>query len=182
MTVSSPMIRVSSASLVAEWVEEFFRRSQGSWRSQRRYYTLQNDDVQEVTSFLTVQFLPHGDEQLIHLAGLHGFADQRAIRFGALTTWESNYEGPVPRQVKGSTVFGVLGSQLYRDRGFATPKPVVADFTMRDAQTMLLRTEYDGSLFEEELKLVGSQYRARQTIISRGAEQLMIGQYLENRI
>ena len=36
--------------------------------------------------------------------------------------------------------------------------------------------------FEEELKFIGSQYRTRQTIISRSGEQLMIGQYLEKRI
>ncbi|MEH2096143.1 phycobiliprotein lyase, partial [Nostoc sp.] len=40
----------------------------------------------------------------------------------------------------------------------------------------------NGSVFEEELKLIGSKYRTRQTIISRAGEQLMIGQYLEKRV
>jgi len=44
------------------------------------------------------------------------------------------------------------------------------------------RTEYNGSVFEEEIKQIGANYRTRQTIISRTAEHKMIGQYLEKRI
>jgi hypothetical protein len=47
---------------------------------------------------------------------------------------------------------------------------------------MALRTEYNGSVFEEEFKLIGKIYRTRQTIISRAGEELMIGQYLERRL
>jgi hypothetical protein len=37
-------------------------------------------------------------------------------------------------------------------------------------------------MFEEEIRLVGSRYRTRQTVISRAGEQVMIGQYLEKRV
>jgi len=80
--------------------------------------------------------------------------------------------------VHSSTIFGVLGTRLYRDRGFATSKPVTAEYFV-NSQTVCLRTEYNGSVFEEELKLIGRNYRTRQTIISRAGEQQMIGQYLE---
>jgi hypothetical protein len=63
-----------------------------------------------------------------------------------------------------------------------TPKPVVAEFYMLDVNTLCLRSEYNGSMFEEEIKLIGQRYRTRQTIISRAGEQTMIGQYLEKRI
>jgi hypothetical protein len=52
---------------------------------------------------------------------------------------------------------------------------------MRDPKTMCLRTEYSSNVYEEEIRLVGSQYRTRQTIISRAGEEQMIGQYLETR-
>jgi len=182
MTILSPAIRLSDHSQSETRAEEFFRQSHGNWRSQRRYYTLKNDTVQEVVSSITVEFLPFGDERLIHLSQVHGLGDGTSLKFGALTTWESDYVGPSPRQVNGSTVFGVLGSSLYRDRGFNTSSPIIAHYTMGDNHTMTLHTEYDGNVFEEELKLVGSHYRVRQTIISRAQEQLMIGQYLENRI
>ncbi|MEA5505633.1 phycobiliprotein lyase [Halotia wernerae UHCC 0503] len=178
MTFQPQITQLSSESLV----KEFFQQSEGNWRSQRRYYTLKDGETQEVVSLLTVQFLELGNEELIKLARLHNLADETALTCGALTTWESNYIGPSPKQIKGSTVFGVLGTGLYRDRGFSTSKPIIAQFSMRDPKTMCLRTEYSGNVFEEELKLIGTQYRTRQTIISRAGEEQMIGQYLEQRL
>jgi CpeS-like protein len=169
---------------LASLVEAFFQQSEGHWRSQRRYYTLKDGagEAQEVVSDLTVQFLPQGSPELIELAHIHELADETALTCGVLTTWDSNYIGPSPKKMKGSTVFGVLGTGMYRDRGFSTTKPVIAQFSMRDPKTMCLRTEYSGNVFEEEVKLIGTQYRTRQTIISRAGEEQMIGQYLENRI
>ncbi len=163
-------------------VEGFFRQSEGNWRSERRYYTLKDGQAQEVVSFLTVRFLARGSDELTELAQMHGLTDGEILVCGAKTTWESNYSGPAFKQVTGSTVFGVLGTTLYRDRGFATSKPVTAQFHLSDPKTMRLRTEYSGSVFEEEIKLIGSNYRTRQTIISRANEEQMIGQYLERRL
>ncbi|MFN6569708.1 phycobiliprotein lyase [Dendronalium sp. ChiSLP03b] len=178
MKFQPPIVQLSPESLV----EEFFRQSEGNWRSQRRYYTLKDGETQEVVSAIAVHFLEQGNKELIQLARLHEMADETMLKCGVLTTWESNYIGPSPKQTTGSTVFGVLGTALYRDRGFSTSKPIVAQFSMRDPKTMCLRTEYSGNVFEEELKLIGTQYRTRQTIISRAGEEQMIGQYLEKRM
>lgn len=177
------MLQPQKAQLsLASQIKEFFRQSEGEWRSQRRYYTLKDGETQEVVSLLTVHLLEQGSDDLRELARLHELADEDKFTTGVLTTWESNYIGPSPRQVKGSTVFGVEGTRLYRDRGFSTTKPVIAQFALRDPKTMTLRTEYSGNAFEEEIKLIGTQYRTRQTIISRAGEEQMIGQYLETRI
>jgi hypothetical protein len=178
MTFQPQTVQTSLESLA----QAFFQKSEGNWRSQRRYYTLKNGETQEVTSLLTVQFLERGSDELRQLARLHDLADETALTCGVLTTRESNYVSPSPRQTTGSTVFGVESTRLYRDRGFSTSKPVIAQFSMRDVGTMCLRTEYGGNVFEEELKLIGSQYRTRQTIISRAGEEQTIGQYLETRI
>ena len=162
-------------------VESFFRESAGHWRSERRYYTLKSGETQEVVSQIRVGFLGAGAPELLHLAQLHELPVQDPILCGALVSWESDYVGSGKRPVAGSTVFGVRGDVLFRDRGFATSKPVTADYRFRDAKTMQLRTEYNGSVFEEEVKLIGHQYRTRQTVISRAGEELMIGQYLEKR-
>jgi hypothetical protein len=84
--------------------------------------------------------------------------------------------------VIGSTVFGIQGNVLYRDRGFATSDPVIAICSFANAETMNLRTEYNANVFEEEIKLIGSKYRTRQTVISRAGEEITIGQYLEKRL
>ena len=162
--------------------EQFFRETAGRWSSQRRYYTLPDGETKEVSSLIEVTYLPQGSEELRHLARLHQLADETMLLFGSIITWHSQELISGKQKSQGETVIGVLGNLLYRDRGFATSKPVTAEYYLRDLDTLCLRTEYNGSAFEEEIKLIGQHYRTRQTIISRAGEQQMIGQYLEKRI
>ncbi|MGB6168673.1 MAG: phycobiliprotein lyase [Geitlerinemataceae cyanobacterium] len=180
----SPMVSSGQVELLStqSLVEAFFRKSAGNWKSERRYYTLKKDTSQEVVSFITIEFLERGDARLLPLAELHHLREEQVLACGSQVIWESHYVGPKGKPTKGSTVFGVLGETLYRDRGFATPEPVTAHLYLPKPQTLCLKTEYGGSVFEEEIKLIGQKYRTRQTIISRAGEELTIGQYLEKRV
>ncbi len=178
MTSFSP-----STLALEDYVTEFFHRSAGQWHSQRRYYTLDpSTPPQEVESEIWVKFLAPDAPELEHLARLHHLSEKEAFVCGTHVRWRSSYLGQTRKPGKGETIFGARGSILYRDRGFATPKPVTALYDFSNPQTMSLKTEYGGSVFEEELKLIGQKYRTRQTIISRAGEEQMIGQYLEKRI
>lgn len=163
-------------------IADFFRQSEGKWRSERRYYTLPDGETKEIVSVIEIRFLAQASPELVHLAQLHELAEAELLTCGAEVRWDSQEPVSGKRQSRGSTLFGAAGMTLYRDRGFATTKPVTADYIFTNPQTLCLRTEYKGSVFEEELKLVGQLYRTRQTIISRAGEQQMIGQYLEKRI
>jgi CpeS-like protein len=174
---SFPAPLTTAESLVAK----FFRTSAGNWLSERRYYTLPDGDTQEVVSEIGIKFLKRGCVELQKLAQLHGL-DEFALTCGSEIEWESKDSMTGKKASKGSTLFGALGDILYRDRGFATPKPITAIYHFPHPDTLCLKTEYQGSVFEEEVKLVGDKYRTRQTIISRAGEQVTIGQYLEKRI
>ncbi len=178
MTSGLKIAQTAEESLIAA----FFRKSVGNWRSERRYYTLPNGDTKEVVSLITIRFLEQGCDELLQLQQLHELPDEMSLTCGALVSCKSSDSVTGKKQSEDSTVFGVLGNILYRDRGFATSKPITAQFYFTNPQTLCLRTEYQGSVFEEELKLVGENYRTRQTIISRAGEQKMIGQYLEKRL
>jgi hypothetical protein len=180
MTLRLQLTQTDSESL--KYVAEFFQQSAGQWHSQRRYYTLPDGETKEMVSLISVEFLEQGCAQLQKLAQLHELNHPDILTCGSYVAWESTDSVSGRKQSKGSTLFGVLGTTLYRDRGFATPKPVTAQYYFSNPQTMCLKTEYNGSVFEEELKLIGHNYRTRQTIISRAGEQQMIGQYLEKRI
>ncbi|MFM2060985.1 MAG: hypothetical protein RLZZ507_655 [Cyanobacteriota bacterium] len=163
-------------------IAEFFQASEGQWRSERRYYTLPAGETKEIVSIITIRFLAQGDDELQNLAQLHDLLDLGSLTCGAKVTWESINSHNNKKEASGETVFGALGNILYRDRGFATTKPVTAQYNFPSLKTLCLRTEYNNSVFEEEIKLIGDKYRTRQSIISRAGEQLMIGQYLEKRI
>jgi hypothetical protein len=161
-------------------VAQFFQTSAGNWLSERRYYTLPEGDTQEVVSEIEIKFLERGCLKLQKLAQLHGL-DESALTCGSEIEWESKDSITGKKASRGSTLFGSLGNILYRDRGFVTPKPITAIYHFPHPDTLCLKTEYQGSVFEEEIKLVGEKYRTRQTIISRAGEQVTIGQYLEKR-
>lgn len=178
MTSLLKLAQTSDESLLAE----FFQESVGKWRSERRYFTLPDGATKEMVSIITIRFLLAECEELQKLAQLHGLSEAVSLSCGAEVIWESANSITGKKESSGSTLFGALGNILYRDRGFATTKPVTAQYHFPNPKTLCLRTEYNGSVFEEELKLVGSKYRTRQSIISRAGEQLMIGQYLEKRM
>nr|WP_242039709.1 phycobiliprotein lyase [Anabaena sphaerica] len=163
-------------------IAEFFQASVGQWRSERRYYTLPQGENKEMVSIITIRFLEQGNDELQELAQLHDLLDLGSLSCGAKVSWESTDLHTARKEASGVTVFGAVGNILYRDRGFATTKPVTAQYYFPNLKTLCLRTEYNNSVFEEEIKLIGDKYRTRQTIISRAGEQLMIGQYLEKRI
>ncbi len=167
---------------IDELMTEFFRNSVGWWSSERRYYTLPDGKIQEMVSNISIAFLEAGCTKLRELARLHGLDNETLMVCGAEVTWDSQNSILGKQMSQGTTMFGVAAGIMYRDRGFATSKPVTATYNFANSETLCLRTEYDGSVFEEEIRLVGSRYRTRQTVISRAGEQQMIGQYLEKRI
>lgn len=178
MMFSAQPVSTSLEALAAD----FFQRSVGNWRSERRYYKLKNGETQEIVSSLTICFLWADNPVLLQLAQAHHLPKDVRLTCGVIATWDSHEAASGKPQSAGSTTFGLRGNLLYRDRGFATPQPVTAEFDLPDPNTMRLRTEYGGSAFEEEIRLIGVNYRTRQTIISRSGEEQMIGQYLERRL
>jgi CpeS-like protein len=180
----NPMTSISIAQLSTEALAlEFLQQSEGTWKSQRRYYTLkQETEPLEVVTDIEIRYLKQGSPELIKLAQLHHLEDENAILGGNTVSWVSNYIKPTRQPLEGSTIFGIIGNTLYRDRGFATEQPVTAICAMPNPTTLTLRTEYGGSVFEEEIKMINHHYRTRQTIISRAGEEIMVTQYLEKRL
>lgn len=163
-------------------IADFFRESEGKWLSQRRYYTLPDGKTDEVERSLYVRFLKPGSPQLQELAQLHQLSDPTVLICGSEICWESTTSLLGRKYASGSTVFGATNDILYRDRGFLNSEPVIATYQFTNPETLCLRTEYNGCVFEEEIKNIGEHYRTRQTIITRSGEQQMIAQYLEKRI
>ena len=178
MTSPIRLVEIPEKSSIAE----FFQESVGEWSSERRYYTLPDGKTKEIGSIISIKFLEAGCDELEKLSQMHNLDGSMILSCGTEVTWESTNLVTGKQESQGSTLFGALGNTLYRDRGFATSKPITAEYHFPNGRTLCLRTEYNGSVFEEELKMIGEKYRTRQSVISRAGEQVMIGQYLEKRI
>ena len=70
-------------------ISDFFIRSTGEWRSERRYFTLPDGKVQEVESLLKIQVLTQGCAELRELARLHDIEDEMLMTCGAFVSWDS---------------------------------------------------------------------------------------------
>lgn len=178
MTSPIELVKKTEASLI----REFFQESVGKWSSERRFYTLPDGETKEFESAIAVRFLEAGCDELLHLAQIHDLASEKILICGSHVTWESTNLVTGKKQSQGETVFGASENRLYRDRGYDTETPVTAEYYCPNAKTLCLRTKYNDSVFEEELKLIGEKYRTRQTVKTHAGEEIMIGQGLEKRI
>ena len=167
---------------VSDLVCQFFERSAGRWTSQRRYYTLNVYEPQEVESVIEIELLAAGHPDLVKLAAAHNLP-AGTLRSGTNIRWESSYLKVTRKPTVGMTTIAVGdGNSIYRDRGFSSPEPVAAVANFVNPETMRLVTAYGDSVFEEEIKLIGDKHRTRQTIATRAGREVLVGQYLETRI
>lgn len=178
--MTSPLELVKQTNELA--IIQFFHDSEGKWHSERRFYTLPDGETKEFESAIAVRFLEAGCDELIALARMHDLPADKMLICGSEVTWESTNSMTGKKQSQGSTLFGALGNKLYRDFGYDTSNKVTAEYYFSSDRTLCLRTEYDGSVFEEEFKFIGEKYRTRQTVKTRAGEQVLIGQCLEKRI
>ncbi|MBD2383882.1 phycobiliprotein lyase [Cylindrospermum sp. FACHB-282] len=163
-------------------ITTFLQESEGKWYSERRYYALPNGKIKDVKKIVSMRFLEQGSAELIDLAKLHELPEEATIRCGSYVEWSNIDLDTGDEGSKRWTVLGTLGTTMYFGRNFPVPRLVIAQYYFRDPKTIYLWTEENGSLFEEELKLIGKNYRTRQTVISRAGHQQMIAQYMEKLI
>ncbi|MDZ8185565.1 MAG: phycobiliprotein lyase [Nostoc sp. ChiSLP02] len=168
--------------LEASLIRTFLQESEGNWSSERRYYALPNGKVKEIKKTVAMRFLEGGSPELAELAKLHELDENAVMSCGSYVEWNSVDTTTGEEGSKRWTVLGSLGTTMYFGRNFPIPKLVVAEYYFRDPKTIYLWTHENGALFEEELKMVGRNYRTRQTVISRGGVQQMIAQYMEKLI
>ncbi|MBW4614048.1 MAG: phycobiliprotein lyase [Desmonostoc vinosum HA7617-LM4] len=163
-------------------IKTFLKETDGNWCSERRYHALPHGKIKEITKTVTMRFVDQGSPELIELAKLHELDEDVALTCGSYVEWNNVDSQTGEQGARRWTVLGTHGTTMYFGRNFPVPKLVVAEYYFRDPKTIYLWTHENGALFEEELRLIGKNYRTRQTIISRGGEQQMIALYMERLI
>lgn len=143
-------------------VFDWFKRSEGEWISNRRYYYESSGKNQLVKSDLLVEL-----------------SDAESGEFRVKLIWDST--GDSSSQGEMICEFDSDSSTLYRNIGYMTSSPTNSHVTMLDDDTILFKTEYDGMVFREEIRLIDEDIRLRQTLGWKNNTVMLAGQYYEKR-
>lgn len=143
-------------------VFDWFKRSEGQWVSNRRYYYESSGKNQLVKSDLAVQL-----------------SESESKEFKVKLIWDST--GDVSSQGEMLCEFDSDSYILHRNIGYMTSDPTESHVTMLDEDTILFKTEYDGMVFREEIRLIDEDIRLRQTLGWKNNTVMLAGQYYEKR-
>ena len=134
----------------------FLRRTCGEWTSERRY-------------LFAPKFKPANMTTRFSITELTGDVFQ--------VVWEGNTSGTMELTLDGST--------LHRSRDYFGEGANSSKVEVVDQDCIVLRTEYDGTRFREEVRMIEEDmFRLRQTVgynVETG-QLVLAGQYFESRV
>ena len=135
---------------------KWFSRSNGAWRSHRRYLYGRKKNVDNlITDFEITQ----NDTNTFQL------------------TWSSDRN-------TGEMNFVIEDDIIKRDVGYYTSDPTDSKMTMVDEDTIVFVTTYGGVTYREEIRYLGGDIRLRQTVGTdcKTKKVTVVGQYYEERL
>ena len=134
----------------------WFDRSCGQWRSERRYMFTPDGNPVNLTTTMDIHGGDRGDEFVVN--------------------WKGRTNGTMRIRVDGNT--------LCRDRDYFGNEAHDSEVELLDADTIVTRTTYGGVTYREEIRLMSNdQYRLRQTFGTKADGSFVLcGQYMEFRV
>ena len=134
----------------------FLRRTCGDWTSERRYLFAPSLAPVNLTTEFKIEELDHGLFQVV---------------------WSGKTSGIMELRLEGDV--------LHRSRDYFGDGANSSRIEVIDNDCIVMRTEYDGCGFREEVRLIESDmYRLRQTVgynLETG-QLTLCGQYFESRL
>ncbi|MEM8602968.1 MAG: phycobiliprotein lyase [Cyanobacteria bacterium P01_H01_bin.121] len=153
---------------------EFFRRSAGTWRSQRTTHHLPFRRSETGDSMITVEPLEATDERVIEICKMHEVDPTLSIG-GAYVRWQGSMEwDKEDENHEGTTVFSLVPDadnpkqgRLLRERGYAEIVPIIGRYELDDDGGLVLTTEYDTMSSIERFWFAEPTLRLRTSTVKR---------------
>ncbi|MGB3614639.1 MAG: phycobiliprotein lyase [Elainellaceae cyanobacterium] len=153
---------------------DFFRLSEGRWRSQRTTHHLPFRRSETGDSEIEVQTYPASHPKIVEICQLHDIDPALAIG-GAYVSWQGSMawdrEG---ENHQGTTVFALVPDEenpqqgrLLRERGYAEIVPIVGRYEVDEEENMILTTEYESMSSVERFRFMGPDLRFRTNTVTR---------------
>lgn len=152
---------------------EFFRLSEGRWRSQRTTHHLLLRRSETGQTEILVEVLAIGHPKVVEICHLHQMDASSAIG-GCQVSWTGTMAWDDQSGAhKGSTVFVLVPDEpdaqqgkLLREQGYAESVPVVGRYQV-DGEGLILTTEYETMSSVERFCFVNENVRLRTNTVKQ---------------
>ena len=161
-------------------MNEFFRKSEGTWFTQRTVHHFDCTADESGESNIIISVFDNSDDRVKAICDQHGFTPEQASG-GAQFGWKSTIKDGPPSDKYAAVLIDVptpedggRSGRLYRDHGYVEDIPVISRYVFADDGLLTISTDYDNSQGQERCWFVNDNFRVRvSTVRMMGGVNLM---------
>jgi hypothetical protein len=149
---------------------DFFRKSEGSWFSQREvhHYDLLNNESTE--SNLIIQVIEQSDPRVAEICQAQGI-DPAMAQGGGAFLWQQDLDDVDPNPNYAAVLIDVpddetrRSGRLLRNKGYVETAPVICRYWFGDDGILTIDTEYENNQGQERCWFVTDDFRVRVSTV-----------------
>ncbi|NMF65298.1 phycobiliprotein lyase [Brasilonema octagenarum UFV-E1] len=149
---------------------DFFRKSQGTWFTQRTVHHFDLAADQSGESNLIIQVVEPEDPRVKTICENQGIDPARAMGGGSFM-WQENQDNREPNPDQAAVLVDVpddeslLSGKLIRDRGYVEKMPVTSRYWFGKDGILTMDTEYDINQGQERCWFITDDFRVRVSTV-----------------
>jgi hypothetical protein len=149
---------------------DFFRKSEGTWFTQRSVHHFDLSADQSGESNLIVQVVERDDPRVSTICQQQGI-DPALAMGGASFMWQENQDNREPDPDRAAVLVDVpddaslLSGKLIRDRGYIERMPVISRYWFGKDGILTIDTEYDNNQGQERCWFLTDDFRVRVSTV-----------------
>lgn len=149
---------------------DFFRKSEGTWFSQRTVHHFDSVADESGESNLIIQVLAQDDPRVIEVCQNQAVDPQRVVG-GASFMWQDNLDDQEPNPNYAAILVDIPDSQVgqsgkfLRNRGYVEGIPVVCRYHFAPDGILTIATEYEKNQGQERCWFITDNFRVRVSTV-----------------
>ena len=145
---------------------DFFRKSEGTWFSQRTVHRFDSAGDESGESNLIIKVLESNDKRLNSICQEQGI-DPALTSGGASFQWQGNLSDKAPNPDYEAVLVDIPNPQnprqgkFFRDKGYVEGIPVIGVYNFADDGVLTINTEYERNQGQERCWFITDDFRVR---------------------
>jgi hypothetical protein len=145
---------------------DFFRKSQGTWLTQREVHHFDLVQNESGVSNLIVKVIEANDPRILEVCQEQN-VDPAVVSGAGSFMWQDNLDDVSPNENYAAMLIDVpndetgLSGQLLRNRGYVENAPVVCRYWFGQDGVLTIDTEYDNNVGQERCWFITDDFRVR---------------------